>query len=73
MLGSSRVYQVAQDMVACGPFTIPRHWPKIASLDIGIDHPTVCAWLTMDRDSDAVYGYHTPPRKMQPWPHTPAP
>ena len=57
-LGSGRVFKVAQEAVSipCVP-EIPAHWPRIAGIDIGWDHPTAVSWLAWDRDTDTVYLY----------------
>ena len=54
-LGSGLVFQVDPAEITCDPFPIPSHWPRIAGLDFGWDHPSAgvqCAW---DRDSDKFY------------------
>lgn len=57
-LGSGRVFKVSQEEITI-PFvpSIPDHWPRIAGIDIGWDHPTAVAWLAWDRDTDIVYLY----------------
>lgn len=57
-LGSGRVFKVSQEEITV-PFVpaIPDHWPRIAGIDIGWDHPTAVAWLAWDRDTDIVYLY----------------
>jgi hypothetical protein len=54
-LGSGRVFPIAEELIKCEPFPIPRHWVQINGLDFGWDHPfaaTNCAW---DRDADVFY------------------
>ena len=55
ILGSGRVFPVAEDAIKVQAFPIPPHWPRIVGLDFGIDHPTAAVWLAWDRDSDVVY------------------
>lgn len=55
MLGSGRVFPVADEVLIVKPFELPAYWPMIAALDIGWDHPTAAAWLAWDRDADVVY------------------
>lgn len=57
-LGSGRVFKVSQEEITV-PFVpaIPDHWPRIAGIDIGWDHPTAVGWLAWDRDTDIVYLY----------------
>jgi hypothetical protein len=55
VLGSGRVFPVAEEDITCEPFPIPEHWPRIIGVDFGWDHPfgaTDCAW---DRDADCFY------------------
>jgi phage terminase large subunit-like protein len=54
-LGSGRVFPVNQDDVTCEAFQIPPHWPQIAGLDFGYDHPSAAARLAWDRDNDILY------------------
>ena len=56
-LGSGLVFPVAEEDIICDPIEIPSHWPRICGLDFGWDHPTACAWIAWDRDSDIVYVY----------------
>jgi len=55
ILGSGRVFPIAEDAIKCKAFPIPSHWPRIAAIDFGVDHPTAVVWLAWDRDSDTVY------------------
>jgi phage terminase large subunit-like protein len=56
-LGSGAVFPVSDESISCTPFAIPDHWPRLAALDFGWDHPTACAWLAWDRDTDTIYIY----------------
>lgn len=55
VLGSGRVFPVAEEAIKVTAFPIPPHWPRIVGLDFGIDHPTAAVWLAWDRDNDTVY------------------
>ena len=55
ILGSGRVFAIAESELRVEPFPIPDFWPQIAGIDFGWDHPTACAWLAWDRDTDTVY------------------
>jgi phage terminase large subunit-like protein len=55
MLGSGRIFQVAESAITVEPFAIPRIWPQIGALDFGWDHPTAAISLAWDRDTDCVY------------------
>ena len=48
---------VAESAITVDPFTIPDHWPRIAGVDFGIDHPSAGAWIAWDRDTDTTYVY----------------
>ena len=55
VMGSGLIYPVAEDTIKCEPFPIPDHWPRIAGIDFGYEHPA--AWVTAawDREEDVIY------------------
>lgn len=55
VLGSGKVFPVAEDAIVIPPIPLPAHWPRIIGLDFGYDHPAAAVWLAWDRDSDTVY------------------
>lgn len=55
MLGSGRVFPVADSAILVTPFKIPEHWPRLGGIDFGWDHPTGAVELAWDRDTDTVY------------------
>jgi phage terminase large subunit-like protein len=55
ILGSGRVFPIAEDAIKVTAFAIPPHWPRVVGLDFGIDHPTAVVWLAWDRDNDVLY------------------
>jgi phage terminase large subunit-like protein len=55
--GSGKVFPVLEPAITVEPFPIPDHWPRLAALDLGWQHPTAVVWLTWDRDADTVYVY----------------
>lgn len=57
ILGSGRVWPIAESVITVEPFQIPAHWPIICGVDFGIDHPSAGAWLAWDRDTDTTYVY----------------
>lgn len=57
IMGSGRVFPVAESAIKCDPFPIPSHWARIVGLDFGWDHPAAAVWLAFDRDTDTVYVY----------------
>lgn len=54
-LGSGRVFPVRDEDIMVPAFALPTHWPRVAGIDFGWDHPTAGAWLAWDRDADIVY------------------
>lgn len=56
-LGSGAVYPVIEDGIKTDAFEIPSHWPRIAGIDLGWDHPTAVVWLAWDKDTDVVILY----------------
>ena len=57
ILGSGRVYPVAESVIMVAPFALPDLWPRICGLDFGWDHPSAAVWLAHDRDNDILYVY----------------
>lgn len=57
-LGSGRVFPVDPDEITVKPFPIPSHWPQLAGIDFGWDHPSAAARLAWDRDNDVIYVTH---------------
>lgn len=55
ILGSGRIFPVAEDVIACDPIAIPPHWPQIGGMDFGYDHPFAATCIAWDRDSDTIY------------------
>ena len=43
-LGSGLIYPVPDELITCEPFPIPKHWPRLAAMDFGWDHPTSVVW-----------------------------
>jgi hypothetical protein len=54
-LGSGRVFPVSEASIREDSLAVPRHWPRIAGIDFGWDHPTAVVWLAWDRDADTVH------------------
>lgn len=55
MLGHGRIYDIAEELITCKAFDIPRHWAIIDGMDFGWDHPQAQVQLAWDRDNDAFY------------------
>lgn len=56
-LGSGRIFPIADDDIAEGQIRIEAHWPRIAGIDFGWDHPTATVWVAWDRDNDVAHVY----------------
>lgn len=57
LMGSGRIFDVAEDSIMCDPFEIPSHFARINGIDFGYDHPCATSFIAVDRDKDAVYVY----------------
>jgi hypothetical protein len=57
VLGSGRIFPIDEDLIKEPVIQLPAHWPRIAALDFGWDHPTAGAWGAWDRDSDILHVY----------------
>lgn len=55
MLGSGRIFPVAEETIKVDAFEIPDTWARIGAMDFGWDHPFAAVDLAHDRDSDVVY------------------
>jgi phage terminase large subunit-like protein len=55
IMGSGRVFPVSEESITVEPIAIPTHWPQVAGIDFGWDHPFAAARLAWDRDNDIVY------------------
>lgn len=56
-LGSGAIFPIDAELLKETSFAIPKHWPRIAGMDFGWDHPTAVAWIAWDRDTDTVHVY----------------
>lgn len=57
VFGSGLVFPIDADRIRVDAFDLPSHWPRIAALDFGWDHPTSVVWIAWDRDSDIIFVY----------------
>jgi phage terminase large subunit-like protein len=55
MLGSGRIFPVADSLIEVPHFEVPDYWPQLIGMDFGWDHPTAAAQLAWDRDVDCFY------------------
>jgi phage terminase large subunit-like protein len=57
MVGTGLIFPVPDEEIACEPFELPHHWPRIIGFDIGDDHPCGIVCAAVDRDTDSFYIY----------------
>ena len=57
VFGSGLVYPVSEEEVVCKDFDLPDHFPRLAAIDFGFDHPTAVTWVAYDQDDDIIYVY----------------
>lgn len=56
-MGSGRIFPVEESLITEPAFLIPDHWPRLAGIDFGWDHPTAAMWGAWDRDTDTLHLY----------------
>lgn len=56
--GKGLVFPIPDEDIMIEPMRIPDHWPRIAGIDFGYDHPMAMVWMAWDRDTDTVYVYN---------------
>ena len=56
-IGSGLIFPVPEDDLMIDPITIEAHWPRIAAIDFGWDHPTAVVWCAIDQEEDMFYVY----------------
>lgn len=55
VLGSGRIFPVAEESIKVAPFRLPPFWPRIGALDFGWDHPSAAVELAYDTEGDVIY------------------
>lgn len=55
MLGSGRIFPVAEEAIKAEAFDIPDIWARIGGMDFGYDHPFAAIEMVHDRDTDTIY------------------
>lgn len=58
VLGSGRIFPVAEEAIAVKPFAIPDYWTQLGGMDFGVDHPFAAVKIAHDTDADVVYVTH---------------
>ena len=56
-IGSGLIFPVNEDKLMTDPVHLEDHWPRIAAIDFGWDHPTAVVWCAIDRDEEMFYVY----------------
>ena len=56
-IGSGLIFPINEEKLMVDPVHIEDHWPRIAAIDFGWDHPTAVVWCAIDRDEDVFYVY----------------
>jgi phage terminase large subunit-like protein len=56
-IGSGLVFPVPEEKLTVTGLVVEDHWPKVAGIDFGFDHPTAVVWAALDPDEDVVYIY----------------
>jgi phage terminase large subunit-like protein len=56
-IGSGLIFPVNEENLMVDPIVLEDHWPRIAAIDFGWDHPTAVVWCAIDRDEDTFYIY----------------
>lgn len=68
VLGSGRIFPIAEEDIACDPFDInavPYFWMEIAGMDFGWDHPTAAVKMLYNPQDDIIYITNTYRRNEQ--------
>jgi phage terminase large subunit-like protein len=69
MLGSGRIYPVADSVLEEEAFEPPSMWPQLVGIDFGgYDHPTAAVKLAWDKTNDVVHVTHCYRQAEQPIP-----
>lgn len=55
ILGSGRIFPVAQEKIEIESIPIPDHWYHLGGLDFGWDHPQAGVKIIWDKDQDVIY------------------
>ena len=56
-IGSGLVFPIQDEKIIIDPVGLKDHWPRIAGIDFGFDHPTAVVWAAWDKDEDEIYIY----------------
>ena len=56
-IGSGLIFPINEEELMIDPIHIEDHWPRIAAIDFGWDHPTAVVWAAIDTEEDTFYIY----------------
>ena len=56
-IGSGLIFPIQEEKLMIDPIPIQDHWPRIAAIDFGWDHPTAVVWGAIDTEEEVFYVY----------------
>ena len=56
-IGSGLIFPIQEEKIMIDPIPIQDHWPRIAAIDFGWDHPTAVVWGAIDTEEEVFYVY----------------
>ena len=56
-IGSGLIFPIQEEKLMIDPMPMQDHWPRIAAIDFGWDHPTAVVWGAIDTEEEVFYGY----------------
>ena len=56
-IGSGLIFPIQEEKLMIDPIPIQDHWPRIAAIDFGWDHPTAVVWGAVDMEEEVFYVY----------------
>ena len=56
-IGSGLIFPIQEEQIITDPIVLEDHWPRIAAIDFGWDHPTALVWGAVDLDEETFYVY----------------
>ena len=56
-IGSGLIFPIQEEKILIDPIVLEDHWPRIAAIDFGWDHPTAVVWAAVDLEEETFYVY----------------
>ena len=56
-IGSGLIFPINEENLMTDPVHIEDHWPRIAAIDFGWDHPTAVVWCAINTEEEIFYVY----------------